>query len=81
MPLSQNGIKKSHISISINQRIHMDTFPFVDDQVLLAKTEDDLQRSIYSLSKVATLFYMKISTEKLKVMALFKVRYVSITRY
>jgi hypothetical protein len=47
----------------------MDTVLFTDDQVLLATTEDDLQSSIYSLSKAATLFNMDISTEKSKVMA------------
>jgi hypothetical protein len=41
----------------------MNTVLFTDDQVLLATTEDDLQSSIYSLSKAATLFNMDISTK------------------
>jgi hypothetical protein len=61
--------KQNHISIPINQRTHMDTIRFADDHVLLAVTEDDLQRLIYSLSKAVTVFNMEISTEKSKVMA------------
>jgi hypothetical protein len=38
---------------------HMDTILSADDQVLLATNEDDLQRSTYSLRKVATLFNME----------------------
>jgi hypothetical protein len=48
----------------------METIIFADNQVLLAKTEDDLQRSIYSLSKVVTLFSMEISTQKSEVIHL-----------
>jgi hypothetical protein len=70
--LSQNGINKT-IQASPLTEEHMDTILFGVDQVLLATNEDDLQRSIYSLSKAAMLFTMEISTEKSKVMA-FKCR-------
>ncbi|KAJ4433821.1 hypothetical protein ANN_16133 [Periplaneta americana] len=41
----------------------------VDDLVLLALSEDDLQRSIYNLQQVAATYNMEISTDKTKIMA------------
>jgi hypothetical protein len=67
--LSQNGMNKT-IQASPLTEEHMDTILSGVDQVLLATNEDDLQRSIYSLSKATMLFTMEISTEKSKVMAL-----------
>jgi uncharacterized membrane protein YobD (UPF0266 family) len=49
--------KQNHISIPINQTTHMDVILFADNQVLLVKNEDDLQRSIHSLSKVVIIQY------------------------
>jgi hypothetical protein len=42
---------------------------FADDQVLLAKSEDDLQYSVDNLNKKASEFSMEINTEKSRVMA------------
>jgi hypothetical protein len=42
---------------------------FADDQVLLAKSEDDLQCSVHSLNKIASEFSMEINAEKTRVMA------------
>jgi hypothetical protein len=49
--------KQNYISIPINQTTHMDIILFADNQVLLVKNEDDLQRSIHSLSKVVIIQY------------------------
>jgi hypothetical protein len=42
---------------------------FADDQVLLAKSEDDLQYSVRNLNKMASEFSMEINAEKTRVMA------------
>jgi hypothetical protein len=42
---------------------------FADDQVLLAKSEDDLQYSVHNLNKTASKFSMEINVEKTIVMA------------
>jgi hypothetical protein len=42
---------------------------FADDQVLLAKSEDDLQDSVHNLNKIASEFSMEINPEKTRDMA------------
>jgi hypothetical protein len=42
---------------------------FADDQVLLVKSEDDLQYSVHNLNKIASEFSMEINAEKTRVMA------------
>jgi hypothetical protein len=42
---------------------------FADDQVLLAKSEDDLQYSVHNLNKIASEFSMEINVQKTRVMA------------
>jgi hypothetical protein len=42
---------------------------FADDQVLVAKSEDDLQYSLRNLNKIASEFSMEINAEKTIVMA------------
>jgi hypothetical protein len=42
---------------------------FADDQVLLTKSEDDLQYSVHNLNKIASEFSILISTEKTRVMS------------
>lgn len=58
-----------HGYITINRHLHLDTLIFADDLVLLATSEDDLQRSIYNLKLIADTYHMVISTTKTKVMA------------
>ncbi|KAJ4439354.1 hypothetical protein ANN_07476 [Periplaneta americana] len=58
-----------HAGIQINRNTVLDTLMFADDQVIIAKTEDALQRAIYNLQIIASDFNMKISKEKTKVMA------------
>jgi hypothetical protein len=42
---------------------------FADDQVLLAKSEDDLQYSVHNLNKIASEVSMEINAQKTRVMA------------
>jgi hypothetical protein len=42
---------------------------FADDQVLLAKSEDDLQYSVHNLNKIASEFSVEINAEKTRVKA------------
>jgi hypothetical protein len=49
--------------------LNIDTMLFADDQVLLAKCEDDLQYSVHNLNKIASEFSMEINEEKTRVMA------------
>jgi hypothetical protein len=42
---------------------------FADDQVLLAKSKDDLQYSVHNLNKTASEFSVEINAEKTAVMA------------
>ena len=39
---------------------------FADDQILLAKSEDDLQRSVHKIQPILTKYNMKISKTKTK---------------
>jgi hypothetical protein len=45
-----------HGNIPINRNININTMLFSDDQVLLAKSEDDLQYSVYNFNKIASEF-------------------------
>jgi hypothetical protein len=47
----------------------MDTMLFADDQVLIAKSESDLQYSVHNLNKIAAKYFLEINIEKTKVMA------------
>jgi hypothetical protein len=46
----------------------LDTLLFEDDQVLIASSEDELQRAIYNIQKTVSDFDMSISIEKTKIM-------------
>jgi hypothetical protein len=54
----------NHGGISMNRNMILDTLLFADDQVLIAKSEDELQRAIYNLKKTVSYFNMSISIEK-----------------
>jgi hypothetical protein len=58
-----------HGNIPINRNININTMFFADDQVLLAKSEEDLQYSVRNLNKIASEFSMEINAEKTRVMA------------
>ena len=48
---------------------HVNTLLFANDQVVFSDNEDDLQRAMYNLQKVADKYGMRISSSKTKVMA------------
>jgi hypothetical protein len=58
-----------HGNIPINRNVNIDTMLFADDQVLLAKSERDLQYSVHYLNKIASEFSMEINADKTRVMA------------
>ena len=61
---------KQQITGGINLRTRIvKTLAFADDQILLAKNEDELQIMTYKLKIIAKTYNMEISTEKTKVMA------------
>jgi hypothetical protein len=43
-----------HDNIPINRNVNIDAMLFADDEVLLAKSEDDLQYSVHNLNKIAS---------------------------
>jgi hypothetical protein len=49
-----------HGNIPISRNVNIDTMLFADNQVLLAKSEDDLQYSVHNLNKTASEFSMEI---------------------
>jgi hypothetical protein len=55
--------------VKIEGTKRMETVLFADDQVIMAETEDELQRAVYNLAITAQRYNMKISTEKTRVMA------------
>jgi hypothetical protein len=61
--------KKPHGSIKVDRHTKVDTLLFADDQVLVAESEDDLQRSVCSLHRKAKEYDMEILLDKTKIMA------------
>jgi hypothetical protein len=57
-----------HGNIPINRNVNIDNVLFANDQVLMAKYEDDLQYLTHNLNKTASEFSMEINTEKTRVM-------------
>jgi hypothetical protein len=50
--------------------IEINSLHFADDQVILATSEDNLQRAIHRLNVISKDYNMRISTDKTKVLAL-----------
>ena len=55
--------------IQLNEEKKIETILFADDQVIISKNENELQRSVYNLEKIAKKFGMKISSSKTKTLA------------
>jgi hypothetical protein len=55
--------------IQLNNRKLVNTVLYADDQILMAKSEDDLQTLAYQLNCIARKFKMTISSTKTKAMA------------
>jgi predicted DNA-binding protein YlxM (UPF0122 family) len=53
----------------ITDDISLNTILFTDDQVVLADSEDNLQRAVYKLSNIANKYNLKMSAKKTKVLA------------
>jgi hypothetical protein len=58
-----------HGNIPINRNVNIDTMLSADDQVLVAKSEDDLQNSEHKLNRIASEFAIQINADKIIVMA------------
>lgn len=54
--------------LTIN-KVNLNTLLFADDQIIIGRSEDEVQKSVHKLSQVADSYGMKISTDKTKVMA------------
>jgi hypothetical protein len=50
--------------------IEINTLLFVDEQVILANSEDNLQRAIHRLTVLSKDYNMRISIDKIKLLAL-----------
>lgn len=63
---------KHDISVGIRlapSNTYINTLMFADDQVILQKSEDDLQHSVYRLYQICKVYNLEISEKKTKVMA------------
>jgi hypothetical protein len=56
--------------ISLGNKRYIDLILFADDQVLLAKSEDELRYNVMKLNQVLQSYDVKISTDKTKAMAM-----------
>jgi hypothetical protein len=58
-----------HGNIPIGWNFNIDTIHFADDQIFMAKYEDDLYNIQYSLNNIFEEFSMEINTGERKIMA------------
>jgi hypothetical protein len=63
------GTMTCHGNISVRRNFNTDTMLFVNNQILLAKYEDDLQWSAYNFNNIGAVFSMEINTKRTKIMA------------
>ena len=56
--------------IQLNKRKYINTILYADDQILMATSEDDLQKMAYHLNLIARKYNMIISNTKTKSMAM-----------
>lgn len=63
-----------HAGIPLSRNSHLNTLLFADDQIIIAKTEFELQCAMHNLENTVSKFDMTISTQKMKVMAFFRHR-------
>ena len=61
--------KLPHGSIPFSTNYSLDMLLYVNDQLLLANSVDDLQISVHNLSKIAQNYETEISVEKIEVFA------------
>jgi hypothetical protein len=53
----------------LKRNLYLNTFLFKDDQVIIQDSEDKLQKSVYILNQLSKDYNLKISTDKIKIMA------------
>jgi hypothetical protein len=58
--------------IKLTENTQINTIFFADDQILLAESEDDIQRAVTTLNEVMKTYNMKISCNKTKSMAMLR---------
>ena len=71
--MNEKNVKYNPISregITLSTSIKINTLFFVDDQIIIADTEDNLQRGVFSLQNTTENFGMEMSSEKSETMAL-----------
>ena len=61
--------KKYPLGITISGNTKLNTLLFADDQIIISNSEDNLQKAVFALQKVAQEYGMQISLQKTKVMA------------
>jgi len=67
------GYKHAKDKINITGRTLVNTMLYADDQVLIATSEDDLQRMAYHLNLTARKYKMTISSTKTESVAMWGV--------
>jgi len=61
--------KKDITGIKVSKNQQPSTLLFADDQVMIADTEDNLQRAAHKLNQIITEYGLTISVQKTKSMA------------
>jgi hypothetical protein len=51
-------------NIPINRNFNTDTMLYADDQLLITKSESDLQYSVHNINKIAAKYSLEINIEK-----------------
>ena len=63
-----NQIYTKDITLSTNEK-KINTLLFADDRVIVADSEDNLQRGVFTLQNMAKIYEVEISTEKSETMS------------
>ena len=58
-----------HGKLDISRNLKLDILMFADDVILLADSEDGLQRSVYQMQCISETYNLEISVTKTKIMA------------
>ena len=67
--LLRNWKHKADTGIKLKRNIYLNTLLFTDDQVIIQDSEDKLQKSVYLLNQMSRDYNLKISADKIKIMA------------
>jgi hypothetical protein len=61
--------KHDKIRIKLSKNQHLSSLLFADDQIIIADTEDNLQKAAHKLNRLITEYGLTISVQKTKSMA------------